>query len=346
MNHWPAETTRRFHARRALLLAGALLGCTLAARPAAGDTVVYATGQDRRDRSTAMGTIVDWTGQQLVLQRQSGAESSIPTSHLVQVDFARTALHQQADRLFAAGAYEEAVRSYVQAASAESREWVQRMLVAGLVQAYAQLGQIDRAGRAFLQLLRSDPATHHFPVIPLCWRSEAGQEQWRAQAETWLQTADDPAARLMGASWLLSGPRRGDAITVLQQLVGQRDRRIVFLAQAQLWRTRVVTAERAEVEGWEATVQRMPADLRGGPYYVLGEAWNARQEHQRAALAFLRVPILYADQLRLVPWALLSAGRALEKIDQVQQALTLYRELLRDYPEHPAAADARALVER
>ncbi len=340
------QSTLISNSRRCVTLCCITLCLFGAARTASADTVIYATGEKGNKRSTVHGTILDQTGEQTVVQRESGTEQSIPTADVTELQFQRTATHEAADQLFAAGEYDEAIRSYLSAMGGEPRVWVRRMMVAHLVQAYAMRGQMDRAGRAFLELLQSDPTTHYFPTIPLAWRPATGSPQLERQAEQWLAADEGPTASLIGASWLLSGSRRGEAIDRLRQLAADRDPRIALLAQAQLWRTRIVTADPDEVDRWETVVQRMPAELRGGPYFILGKGRSAVTQHEPAALAFLRVPILYERQRLLVPWALLSAGRELEKIDQAEQAVTLYQEVLREHAKHPAAAEANALLER
>jgi tetratricopeptide (TPR) repeat protein len=308
--------------------------------------VIYRTGGNANNRSTVNGTVLDQTGQQTVVRRQSGSEQSIPTADVLELQFQRTATHEAADQLFEAGEYDEAIRSYLAAMGNEPRVWVRRMMVAQLVRAYTLQSQIDRAGRAFLELIQSDPTTHYFSSIPLAWGPSTASPSLQRQAEQWLAAEQEATASLIGASWLLSGSRRGDALERLRQLAADPDPRIAFLAQAQVWRTRTALADAAEVDRWETIVRRMPSELRGGPYYVLGKGLSAVSRHQQAALAFLRVPILYKPQRDLVPWALLSAGRELERIEQADGAVTLYQEILRQHADHPAAAEANALLER
>jgi tetratricopeptide (TPR) repeat protein len=310
------------------------------------DTVVYRTGEDGSGRATASGTVVDYVGGNLVLLRESGARQSIPSSRVVQLETEWTAMHEAGERLFEAGEFEEAARSYRSAISTESRRWAKRRIVASLVQSYKNMGQFERAGDAFIELVRSDPATHYFHLIPLSWKSHQPTPGFQTKAEAWLRAETSSVRRLLGASWLLSTGQRGDSIDALQGLASDTDLRVAFLSQAQLWRTRVVTAKLPDVENWDATVGRMPNDLRAGPYYVLGRAWGAQGEHRRAALSFLRVPIQYPAERRLAAWALLSAGRELERIDQTREALSLYQEVVRDHGGHPAEAEAQALLDR
>ena len=121
----------------------------------------------------------------------------------------------------------------------------------------------------------------------------------------------------------------------LEQFDSARD---VFLSL--LRSTATATVE--EVEGWLA---RLPADLRAGPYFALGQAWSARGQSDKSALACLRVPILYGQDRRLVASALLLAGRELEKIGQREEAVTLYREVAREHAAAPSAAEARGRLE-
>lgn len=312
----------------------------------AADTVVYRTGEDGSGRATATGTVLDYAGGNLVLLRESGARQSIPESRIVQLQTQWTAMHEAGDRLLEAGEFEEAARSYRAAIPAESRVWAKRTIVAGLVQSYKNMGQFERAGVAFIELIQSDSATHYFDLIPLSWMPYQPAPSLQTQAETWLRNETTSVAVLMGASWLLSTGRRGDSIESLRGLAVDTDARVAFLAQAQLWRTRTATAAVSDVEDWQAVVGRMPTRLRAGPYFVLGRAWGARGQHQRAALSFLRVPILYPTERGIAAWALLSAGRELERIDQAKEAVTLYQEVVRDHRGHAAEAEARALLDR
>lgn len=318
----------------------------LAGGTCAADTVVYRTGEDGSGRATATGTIEELAGGILVLLRESGVRQSIPESRVLRLESDWSAMHEAGDRLMEAGEFDEAARSYRAAIAGEPRSWVKRKIVAGLIQCNKNLGQSQQAGVAFLELLRSDPKTHYFHLIPLSWRPYQPDRNLQGQAEDWLRADSSPVAVLMGASWLLSTGRRGDAIESLRQLTAERDSRVAFLSQAQLWRTLTATATVSDVETWQAMVGRMPTRLRGGPYFVVGRAWGAQGRHELAALSFLRVPILYPAERQLAAWALLSAGGELEKIEQTKEAVSIYKEIVRDHPEHEAVAEARALLDR
>ena len=85
--------------------------------------------------------------------------------------------------------------------------------------------------------------------------------------------------------------------------------------------------------------------MAAGPNFVFGRGLAQQQQWEQAALAMMRVPILYPKQRSLSARALLEAGRALERLERTKQAVHLYRELIRDYPETKPVAEARGRME-
>jgi tetratricopeptide (TPR) repeat protein len=307
---------------------------------AAADTIVYATGKDLAGRSTMTGTVVDYTGEQLIIKTDVGVEQSIPTARIVEVKSEWTAAQMAGDVAFGERKYEEAARHYTQAQGDERREWARRQVMARRVRCYRNLGQIDQAGQAFLELIQSDPQTQHFAALPLDWTCQPPSPAIPQRAPKWLADPQNHVAVLLGASWLLPTAERSVALAALQRLSTDRDPRVAWLAQAQVWRTRVAAPEAQEIEGWERLLARIPQDLRAGPYFVLGQALANAGQHERAAQSLLRVPILYPADRPLAAAALLSAGQELEKIGQIREAVTLYREVVREHADAPPAAKA------
>jgi tetratricopeptide (TPR) repeat protein len=306
----------------------------------AADTVIYATGKDQAGRATMNGTIVDYTGELLTIRSESGVEQSIPTPRIVEVKSDWTAAHVTADGLWQQKKYEEAAGSYSQALREERRVWAQRPILVRLVHCFSYLGRFEQAGQAFLMLAESDPQTQHFAAIPLGWTPHQPSPAFEQRAKTWLSDRQNNVAVLIGASWLLPTAEGPAALAALQRLAADGEPRVAMLAQAQAWRTRVVTVTADEIKSWEGLIARMPADLRSGPYFTFGQALSRTGQHEQAALAFLRVPILYPSERPLAAAALLSAGRELEKIGQIQEAVSLYREVVREHAEASVAAEA------
>ena len=178
------------------------------------------------------------------------------------------------------------------------------------------------------------------PLLAYLLGGLAGVGLERAAGE-WLRREQMPAAALLGASHLMSTASRPAALETLNQLAAHSDQRVALLAYAQTWRAAVVTARDEQLTRWCDTIERMPEPLRPGPYYVLGLARAHRQQWDEAALAWLRIPILYPTELLLASRALLDAGRSLEKLNRPGQAARLYRELADAYQRTPAEAEAR-----
>jgi len=154
-----------------------------------------------------------------------------------------------------------------------------------------------------------------------------------------------PAARLLGASWLLSTGQRAAATAVLDELAKSSDARIAGLAQVQLWRTKLVTASPAEISRWLAQLEKMPPEIQAAGWYVLGDLFSRQNQPEQAALAYLKVPLLFRQQRALAADALLAAGKQLEKMGQPSQAAGLYRELVRDFAHLPAAREAQSRLD-
>ena len=312
---------------------------------AAEDTVVYATGKDSRGRATVRGTVLDYTGGQLLIRTDTGREQSVPTDRVVEVRTAWPAGQAAGDKLLAEGQPAAAAEQYQQAFREESRVWAQREILARCVRALTAAEQFGRAGEAFLRLVRSDRQTRHFAAVPLAWTPRAPDAAFQQQALGWLANRQESVAVLLGGSWLLNSGHRAAATAALQRLLTDADRRVAQLADAQLWRTRIAAATAEDLKRWEAAIGRMPPELRGGPYYVLAQGLAAAGNSEQAALAFLRIPILHPDDRRLAAAALLSAARELEKTGQRSEAAGLYQELVQRYAASAEAAEAAGRLE-
>jgi len=286
-----------------------------------------------------MGEIVDFTGQTLTLRHAIGREEKIDSQHVVGIEDAWNESHSAALSAMQEHDYAAALEKLQVALRDEQRPWARREIVASFVRCYQQLGQTERAISSFLAVWQSDPTTHHIAAIPLPWTTTPLAPEVQAAADRLLDDPE-PVARLIGAGWLLTTARRADAVRTLQQLLGSDDARIVFLAEAQLWRTRA-SLDDDELRRWQVRVDAMPDSLRAGPYFVLGTALARAGRHETAALTLMRVPILYPGDRRLVAQALLAAAGELAKINRLGEARGLYREVIVEHADTRAAVEAR-----
>ncbi|MFZ5829299.1 MAG: hypothetical protein ACOY3P_04390 [Planctomycetota bacterium] len=310
----------------------------------AEDTALIATSGGGRARLS--GRVVDFTGRELLVELPGGRQQTAPGRAVVSIDTSRNPRHEQADAAFAVGDFSQAVGLYQQAMEAEPRAWVRRALVAQEVWCHRFLGAMDRAGEAFLLLLRSDPETPYFACIPLGWTPRHPTPQLEAAARQWL-TRSEPAAALLGASHLLPTAARAQAASKLVTLAGDPDPRIAALATAQTWRAALTGASAEQIAAWQRMAEQMPAELLAGPRLVIGFGQAQQKQWESAALGFLHPPILFPDERDLAALGLLEAGRALESAGQRADAVRLCRELVLEHAaQSRTAEEARMQLEK
>ncbi len=328
-----------------VLLAAVLLSKDRTPFAAEPEEVVYfltSTGA----RARLSGRIVEYTGKELHLELPGGRLQRIAASQVVKVEAAYSQAYRDAEEEFRRRRYQEALTLYRRAMDQQPRRWMQRNIMARVVWCYRGLKQLAPAGEAFLALVRDDPDTQFFDCIPLAWMPVEADPQTVHAARQWLQRPE-PAAVLMGASHLLVGPQRGEAIERLRQLVASPEHRIAQLSNAQLWRTAVATAGGQQLDNWAEAIELMSENLRAGPLFVLGTAQLQNKHWEDAALSFLRVAIVYPQDRSLAAQALLGSARALQEAKHTAEAIRLYRELLREYPEETrTAAEAKVRLEQ
>jgi tetratricopeptide (TPR) repeat protein len=299
----------------------------------AQDEVTIRTTASGGSTQRRTGEVIEYTGQGVQLRESGGRVRSFSPAQVVRVVPAKSPEHLRADESFDRGRFEEAAGQYRIALRSERRTWVARMILARQAWCYRALGRAQEACETFLLLVRSDPTTPFFDCIPLAWIPSQPSPTLEREAVGWLTRNDLPAAGLLGASYLLSGSQRPRALARLNQLTASQDGRIAWLAQTQLWRSAYTAADVNQLDTWSRAVEEMPEPLRAGPYYVLGTAYGLRRKHEQAALALLRIPILYPRHRRLAARCLYEAGRALEELGRRQEAARLYAELVAEYPQ-------------
>ncbi len=307
------------------------------------DTVKYIRSA-KRSAVTQQGTIIDYTGASLTLELAGGRRVQIPTDKIIAVETVRSDSQRAADRLLLDGHPAQALTLYRRAVRDEQRAWMRRWILADMCRCYAQLGQLPQACDTFLILVHSDPATPWFDAIPLCWTARPVPSDMQQRAESWIESSS-AVEQLLAASWLLTiSSQRTRAVAQLQHLTAAPDRRIAGLASAQLWRTSLATATGKEVAQWQAAIDGLPTSLRAGPYYLLGLALARLGRRQDAALALMRIPILFSKQRMLAAEALWTAGQQLERLKQPDEAVRVYRELANRHDDCPLASTARARI--
>ncbi len=306
---------------------------------------VVAVSENGDGQVKRSGEIIDYSGRGVRIRNASGRSTFVPLDEIIEIHTDWSASHRAGDAAATTSKLEEAVEHYEKAirSGEESRPWVRRWILASIIRCRQALGQHDLACRYFMGLLHDDDETPHFEVIPLAWLP--GQRLNGRDAERWI-TDKMPAARLLGASYLLNSRLREKAIDALEQLREAEDPRVAGLAAAQLWRTKVVTATAADVEAFGKQIEKLDQPLRAGPYYLLGKAQVRLENFEAASLTFMHVPILFPQHQGLASECLLAAGSAMQESGELAEAARLYQELIEHFADTTAAADAEQRLEQ
>lgn len=318
----------------------------LFARNAGAQDIVVAAPADNQRPTQWTGEILDSTGRELRMRTTAGIERVFPQSRVVSTRTTYSPGQIAGDALLAQGQFAAALEKYRSALDSknpehESRVWVQRLVAAQMVWCYRGLGQIEQAGDLFLLIAARDPDTPSFDAIPLAWLNSVPAAGIENKARVWL-VSDRPVSRLLGASQLLATPLRNNAIAELQQLTKDRDERIAWLAQTQLWHAEAFQAAPGQINVWERAIEKVPEPLRAGPYFIVGKAL-VRHAPERAALVLLRVPILYPREQLLARAALDMASQMLANAGQNADAARIKAQSLTDTAEPSDAHDERFL---
>jgi len=288
------------------------------------------------------GQVLEATGRLVRLLPASGFVQTFSGQRVLRIDGQWTAAHRQGNRAMGRGQWTVAIDAYRRALDRESRPWARREILARLVACQSAIDDIPAAVASFFKLIESDPSTPHFAEIPLAWQPRTPVPPDRAVG--WIESLEKPVRVLLGASHLLASGRRAAAVKALQRLVRVEDRRVAVLAEAQLWRCRPQLPTVAEIDAWQQRVREMPTALRAGPLLIVGRARADHQQWDQAALAFLQIVILHADQPRLAATATTSAAQMLLRMDQKEAARRLLDECLQKFSETASAPQARRFL--
>ncbi len=326
---------------KSVLLAG------LAAMPCAADDVVTLVPADPHAEPTMVrGTVLEYTGQELRIRTPAG-ETTLSATKVAKVDTNYPPQYGQALTLLTSGKSSAAAQLLDEAALGETRPWVRRAILARQAIALHAAGQPSSAGDLALQIVEEDPYTVHLEALPLAWGSFPPNFERDRAARRWLQMPS-LQAQLMGASWLVTTADRADALRVLQNLRKANQPPIALLAEAQLWRTQIVTATATQAEQWQNQLEAgvLKGPVTAGPYLTLGKVWRQLANDTTAALLLIRPAILYPEQRAIAADGLLQSARILHESGRSAEALRLVREIIELYSDQPARQEAATLYQQ
>jgi len=325
---------------RFLLLCGVVL--LTGSRGLAQDRVTYVPeGQTRP--VIAVGDITNLTGSELFLKGFNSVQR-IPIDAVSHIETTYQPEHLQGEAQFHSGKTAEAQVSLRKALDKENREWIDREILALLVQCSLRENDLQGAIRDFRFLLTSDPVTRHWNIAPLAWTPTVVSESLRQQLRPWLDPGSSPADQLLAGSLLLTDPAAGKAAEeCLLRL--NRDTHPIYssYSKAQLWRIEIAKVNVSEIslQRWRDLIDSLPRSARPGPQYLLSRGHDVRGELRLAAAEALWIPYDYPDNELLSARALFDAAEALERSELRTESQTCLAELMQRYPWSREAGIAR-----
>lgn len=324
----------------------AMLALTKFAAAELPDEIVL-QGASTSSRVTIRCLIKDYNGKWIdVLTETGSGEKRFPAAEVVAVRTYETPTHRNAIKSFHNGDLKTAIEQFETALHDESRKWMRRELLAWLVRCALRQHDYITAGARFRAIYASDTSTRHIQHAPLMWTDETIDAITHANAAAWTRE-DDPMMKLLGASILLNVPTaEKDAQQLLKDLGRSVDGNVRMLAAWQLRRLRIRLNEigDSDIQSWESRIPKLKATLRSGPYFMLGQANRLRRQHELAAAAFLKLPIVYDSNHPITARACFEAARELETIGQRQEAARLYQEVVDRYGLSKASIEARLAI--
>jgi hypothetical protein len=285
------------------------------------------------------GRIIDYTGKKLTLITLAGRDvQEFPADEVISVKTSQTEPHIRGLAAFTNRRFQQAETEFEKSLLEETRTWVRREILSMLIRCDLKQGDLTSAGTRFLILVRSDPETRHFKLIPLIWSERTIKRDFKNAARGWLHGKLD-VERLLGASILLDDRDDGTRAGIeLESLATCTNLNVRLLARTQLWRIkfREGNFRRDELVRWKTSIESLPESLRGGPYFLLALGHLERREKGRAATAFLWLPLVYDHDHFLAAQACLEAAHALFDMGRHAEAMTLYREITVRFANTPS----------
>lgn len=195
-----------------------------------------------------------------------------------------------------AGRYAEAIPQLLKAVQAAPPVWQQQWLTGHLALSAAEAEKYPAALELIAQLARSKPPTPVLSLLPIRWTSRPTSPAAIAAAREAI-SADEPLARLVAASWLLSDPTdRPLAERTLDALTNDRTQAwLPQLAAAVRWRRTPVPQIEKLADKWLEDIDRMPIALQGGPLLCVADRLQASGAKEKSHDLYLAVSLLYQN---------------------------------------------------
>ena len=308
-------------------------------RPAPADVVVLKRG------IRVAGDLLRDDLDGIRIRPNSGGERFFARSEVDEVHRERTGLLGEAYGHALKGRFGKAIECFQRAVLQEGRLERLEDAWAGLALCHSARDEILVATESFFRLLATNRRTLRFSYMPFCRVGSkpegpllARLEELEARAQT---DAALSAAKTMRASVLISTGQLDAAESLLGELLTNVDVRVNETVRTKWGQLLFARTE------YDAGIARLRKETRtmsrwAAPeaYYWLGHCYYAKREFPKAAVAFLRAPLLYQEAVHLASECLYWAGLSCEGMNEWLRATGLYQELVASYPDSALAAKA------
>lgn len=317
--------------------------------PFSGTDVVYLLDESGLAQKIG-GAIQTISGERVTIRRSgSGDIRVLRLSEIEELSFQRSAGWEQGLEQFRDGSYRDALASFDGALVTERRDWAWCELQSTAVRTLIRLRQYKQAVDRIELILEKDPSSRHVSLLPLTWDERLSPEE-KVPATPEELRAESVVRRLVAASALLHLPRYRVAAKSTLDRIRQTEglSRKGEMARCQLWRLHLLEHPQEQnpvLSVWADRVREMPVEARFGPQYVVARGLRRNHDYDGAALAFLWMPLMSADDAPLAALSLAEAIQCLKLAGRIGEAEQMERELKTRFAG-TTAADAYPATDR
>lgn len=296
--------------------------------PRGREVVEVRNRDDGRGFSRFIGVIETYSREGLQLETADGPKN-IAAHSVVRIHYRKSDEHELGDQHFHQKNYRDALAHYKKALPSADRRWLEVEIMAQIVRCETALGFWQQAITDFctLQELEPEMPDDVFACIPLAWHPLPGEVQTEETALKLLRSRSNvPVSVVLCGSYLLFSPKAKEIPQRLKTFSANRDSRLAQMAESQTWRLELMTVTPEKAASWRDRIEEFPPELRGGPTYVLGDAYFRLKQYDAAALAFLKTALVYGQNPQLSADAMKQAQRALELGGHEEEAKAFTKE--------------------
>lgn len=204
----------------------------------------------------------------------------------------RSKIQRQAIQQFNAGQYAETIQLLPEILQERPPLWHQQWLTMMTAVAAFRSGQNNVALELVAELDRHSLPPLVVAWLPIQWQNQRMKPDVVGHAAGRMNDSSE-LVQLTAASWLLSSPRRNDALAVLDTLRVSKRMEVREFAEILHWRVAIPPTVKQQSVRWQQKIDHLPMVLQTGPTLTLIDKLNS------AGLADRATPLQWS--LKLTP---------------------------------------------